>query len=91
MASLTLTTEPDGALRLPPEILAELGIGASAEVQIDIDVEGGNLHFEPEDDPWLRDPEYRARIQKGLDDIAAGRVRRMSEEDFRRLAPVADD
>ena len=85
----TLTVALDGSLTLPPEEVARLGIRPLALVEVDINPAQDALLVRTidDDDAWLYTPEHLASMEAGLADIHAGRVRMMSEEDLRRLAP----
>jgi len=42
----------------------------------------------PAEDAWAYEPEHRDQVQRGLEDVEAGRVRQVSDEE---LAAVDED
>ena len=83
-----LTIDDSGTVTFPRETLLALGIDCRAEVEVEIEVDENirSLRVTPHyDDSWADTEEMRAEIRQGLEDIKAGRVRQMSDEDLLRF------
>lgn len=84
-----LTIDDSGTVTFPRETLLALGIECRAEVEVEVvqvDEYTRSLRVTPYyDDSWADTEEMRAEIRQGLEDIKAGRVRQMSEDDLKRL------
>ena len=94
--TITVTVDDAGTFTIPPEALEALGIAAGGELDVEIARDNGwaevilRSHI-PDDDAWLYTEENLEGIRRSREDVAAGRVYRMSEADLRKLADVADD
>ena len=75
----TLPLGADGALELPPDVLAALGIEAEdTEVEIYVDTRRKQLRVERHvDDPWAE--ALKEKEQKGFDDLHAEQAERDAE------------
>jgi AbrB family looped-hinge helix DNA binding protein len=85
-----------GRITLPAAIRRLMRLEPNQELEIEVSEDGESLYLRPmvsipREDAWAYTPEHRESIRRANEDIAAGRVRRMSEEDLRALADVADE
>ena len=70
-----------GRLTLPAAARRELGIDDVAYFEVEVTEEGILLRpvkAVPREDVWIYTPENLARIERGLEDVRAGRLVRMS-------------
>ena len=94
--TLTVTVDDAGTFTIPREALEALGIADGGELDVEIARENGwaevilRSHI-PDEDAWLYTEEHRAAAKAAEEDLAAGRVYKMSPADLRKLADVADD
>ncbi len=88
-AAMTIEMSEDGTLVLPPEVRDALGIVAGEQFTFQVDPIDSSvtLYARGGDESWMYTEESLASFRRGVADIEAGRVRQMSEEDLRRLAP----
>lgn len=86
----TVQMSPNGRLTLPADARRRLGLVGGAEFEVEVDDEGDALVLRPvvvlrREDAWAYTPEHRALLATAHEDSRAGRVRRVSESDLRRL------
>jgi AbrB family looped-hinge helix DNA binding protein len=70
-----------GRLTLPAAARRKLGLSGEAHFDVEVTEEGILLRpvtAVPRDDVWIYTPENIARVQRGLEDLRAGRLIRMS-------------
>lgn len=79
----------DGHVTLPEATLRELGV--QADTAFTLEVKNGAVVLRPDfeippEDAWAYTSEHLAGIARARADLAAGRVRHLSEADLDRLA-----
>ena len=76
--------DADGRLTVPEEALRAVGADGEAEVLLEVDAEHETVVLRPaDDDSWLYTEETRASIARAKEDIAAARMRHMTEAEIR--------
>jgi AbrB family looped-hinge helix DNA binding protein len=86
----TISMNDQGRMTLPAEVRKELGLTGSANFEVEVDDDGQRLVLRPvvtipREDAWAYSAEHRAILKHALEDSAAGRVRRVTEKELRRL------
>ena len=84
-----------GRITLPTTIRKLLKLEGETEFEVEELQDGDGIVLRPvvvmrRQDAWTYTPEMLESIQRGLEDIREGRVRKATEADFRELAEVAD-
>ena len=80
-----------GRITLPASTRRALGL--EGEVTFEVEVVDGTITLRPAEessveDAWAYQPAHLEALRRALADSEAGRVRRMSEDDLRGLAPA---
>ena len=79
-----------GRITLPAAVRKLMRLEPNQELEIEVSEDGDELLLRPmvsipREDAWAYTPEHREVIRRPREDIAAGRVRRMSEEEISAL------
>ncbi len=82
-----------GRITLPAAVRKLMRLEPNQELEIEVSEDGDELLLRPmvsipREDAWAYTPEHRESIRRANEDIAAGRVRQMTEDDLRALADV---
>ncbi len=75
-----------GRFYVPDETLRELGYEDETELVVEAHPDDGTIVMRPgpeDDDSWLYTEETRASVRRAKEDIAAGRMRHMTEAEIR--------
>jgi len=80
-----IAVNEQGRVTLPAEVRRRLGIRAGS--QLEVKVEENAIRLRPaavirEEDRWAYTPEAIASLKRGLADLKAGRVYRLTEEEL---------
>lgn len=93
MRSTAVAMNAQGRLTVPAEARKALGLAGEAQFEAEIRDDGLLLRpavLVPREDAWAYTPEHRAMLARAHDDVAHGRVRRLSEDELRELADIAE-
>lgn len=94
--AIRISMNKTGRITLPASVRKLLRLEGEAEFEVEqLEGEDG-LILRPvltirREDAWAYTPEHTERLRKAHEDSRAGRVRQLTEEDLRALAPVSDD
>jgi bifunctional DNA-binding transcriptional regulator/antitoxin component of YhaV-PrlF toxin-antitoxin module len=80
-----------GRLTVPAEARKALGLVGEAQFEAEVRDDGLLLRpavLIPREDAWAYTPEHRAMLARARDDVAHGRVRKLSEDQLRKLADL---
>ncbi|MHB1772060.1 MAG: AbrB/MazE/SpoVT family DNA-binding domain-containing protein [Acidimicrobiales bacterium] len=86
----TVTVSETGRLTLPAEARRALGLEGDTEVEVEVDERGDAIILRPavvlrREDAWAYTPEHRDLLARAHGDSLAGRVRKVSEDELKRL------
>lgn len=89
----TVAMNATGRITIPADVRARLGIKGAG--QFEIDVEGDAIRLRPavvlaREDAWAYTPEHRALLERAHRDSREGRVRRLTDQDLKRLGEEAE-
>jgi bifunctional DNA-binding transcriptional regulator/antitoxin component of YhaV-PrlF toxin-antitoxin module len=87
----SITMDERGNILLPPDVLSRLGLEGDTEMEVEVDLDDDAIILRPavllrREDAWAYTPEHRELLRRAHDDVAAGRVRRVSKEELEALA-----
>ncbi len=80
-----------GRLTIPADVRKEMGLTEESLLEIEVDRENDVIHLRPKatiprEDVWAYTARHRDLVKKAAEDVKAGRVHRLSEEDLKRIA-----
>jgi AbrB family looped-hinge helix DNA binding protein len=86
----TLSMSENGRLTVPAEVRRALGIAGETEFEYEVDPGSDAIILRPavvlrREDAWAYTPEHRAQLEGAHADVAAGRMRRLSEDELAAL------
>jgi AbrB family looped-hinge helix DNA binding protein len=82
-----VTMNEAGRITLPAAIRRLMRLEPNQELEVGVSEDGETLYLRPmvtipREDAWAYTPEHREAIRRAREDIAAGRLRQMSEEEI---------
>ena len=90
MAIRLVSMNKAGRITLPVETRRALGLDGEAEFEVEVDSDSDALILRPalvlrREDAWAYTPKHRKLLSRAHADSRAGRVRRVTEDQLRKL------